>query len=558
MLQSLRVKNLAIVEDVNVSFGSGLNVMTGETGAGKSIIVGALGLVLGERADKSLIRASEEKCTVEAVFEIGDSVSINAALENLGIEPCEDGHLLIRRIMLGSGSGRNFINDCPATLQALKTIGDLLLDMHGPHDHQSLLDRDFQLDLLDSFGHLLELKGKYEAEFRRMLDCEAQLRTLDGDDHEIAQQIDMLKFQISEIKSAGIEGMDEEEMMREHSIVGNAQRILEIADGLVSALTDGNDSAFDRLSGAQRLLTELKDIFPKADAWHSEAGSIAVQIQELSNDINSAVQNIEGDPGRLQWLEDRISLIRKLKRKYGATTDEIMTFLESAKKRLNELETRGERVATIVSELNGIREKIKTIGADLSKNRKKCARELEKAITWELKALGFESGVFNIDITMCEPRSSGLNEVNFGFAPNTGEPMRPLRLIASSGEISRVMLATKTVLASHDRIPVLVFDEIDANVGGEMGNAVGTKLAAVAEKHQVICITHLPQVAAHGTTHLVVNKNVRAGRTYTNIRVVSGEERISEIARMLGGKDLTSVTLKHAEEMLQNRWQKQI
>ena len=550
MLRTLRIKNLAIVENLRVEFNPGLNVITGETGAGKSIVTGALNLILGERADKSLIRAGEDACGVEAAFELADPGPINAILEELGVTPCDEGHLIVRRLIAPAGAGKNLVNDCPTTIQALARIGTLLVDMHGPHDHQSLLSRDFQLDLLDAFGHLAAARSSYEDAYRRLLDFDAQRRALDGDDRQVSQQIELLRYQVKEIEEAALADTSEEALQQEHTTVANAQRILALADGLRNALTEDESAAFSRMAFAQTALDELAELLPDAAAWRDEAKSIAVQVQELSAGIGSRAQNIEGDPERLQCLEDRLALVHKLKRKYGGSVPEILAFLDRARAQLLDMETRGARIAELEKQIAEARRQVAEIGGELGRKRRKAARSLGESITAELRDLGFPHGTFEIALQSVPPGPAGTDEIEFGFAPNVGEPMRPLRAIASSGEISRVMLATKSVLARHDRIPVLVFDEIDANVGGEMGNAIGDKLAAVAAAHQVLCVTHLPQVAVHGATHFVVTKEVSEGRTRTQIQPVEREARVEEVARMLGGRDLTSVTLKHAREML--------
>ena len=550
MLQTLRVKNLAIVENIRVDFADGLNVITGETGAGKSVFVGALNLILGERADKSLIRSGEERCGVEATFQLADSDEVDALLEALGLEPCEDGALLIRRIIAASGSGKIMVNDTPATAQALKRLGNLLVDMHGPHDHQSLLSPAFQLDLLDAYGHLWPTRATYETLYAAMRELEARRAELDSDDTDTAAQIDLLSYQVKEIEDAELENTSEEELEQEHATVANAQRIIELANGTNQALIEGEGNAFDAMAVVQQLLGELHGILPEGEEWQEEAQSIAVQIQELSSTMTSHVQDIDGDPGRLQWLDDRMTLLHKLKRKYGSTVDEILTFLQTAQQRLSDLEMRGERLAALDKELATARKALTKQGKVLSEERAKISGKLAKAVTKALQQLGFAHGAFEVHLAECAPEANGMDAIEFGFAPNAGEEMRPLRAIASSGEISRVMLATKAILAAHDRIPVLVFDEIDSNVGGEMGTAVGAKLATVAETHQVLCITHLPQVAVQGASHYVVSKSVEGGRTRTHIGQIADQERIEEVARMLGGRDLTSVTLKHAEEML--------
>jgi len=552
MIESLRVKNLAIVEDAAMTFGPGLNVITGETGAGKSILIGALGLLLGERADKTMVRSGEKGGSVEAVFHLSDPSGVDGLLEEMGLDPLAEGTLIIRRILPISGSGRVFINDSPSTVQALKKIGDLLVDLHGPHDHQSLLDPDFQLDLLDAFGRLKKERTGYGKAYREMIKLEASRRVLDGDDQAVARQIDLLRYQVREIAAAGVGEIDEEDLKREHSESANAQRILELADGVCGGLTGEEESAFSILASIRSALIELGRLLPDGDSWEDEAEGIAIGIQELSDQIATRIGRIEISPERAEELEDRISALQKLKRKYGGTTEEILRYFAEAEKELEDLETREERIAEVEEELAKQEKLVRTAGKKLGQARRKAAGKLEKAITAALNDLGFPHGVFNVAVRDCPPRSSGMDEVEFDFAPNAGEASRPLRAIASSGEISRVMLASKAILAEHDRIPVLVFDEIDANLGGEMGNAVGEKLKAVSCNHQVICITHLPQVAVFGESHLVVSKDVRAGRTLTGITAAEGESRVEEVARMLGGRDLTTVTLEHAREMLSN------
>ncbi len=551
MLTTLRVKNLAIVDNIRVDFKAGLNVITGETGAGKSILADALGLVLGDRADRSMIRAGEPQCGVEASFELEDVKTINELLEETGLEPCEGNTLIVRRIIAESGTGKNLVNDCPTTVQTLKRIGSLLVDMHGPHDHQSLLNPDFQLDILDAYGHLGKERKTYVSLYQKLAELQNRRLELDGDDQAVAQQIDMLTFQVEELEAAELENVDEEELISEHTQVANAGRILELADAVRNALIEDESSAFNALAFAQRTIPELADLIPEGADWREEIESASIRLQELSNTIASVVQRIDADQERLVWLEDRMALIQKLKRKYGNTVADMLAFLEQARTKLSDLETRGERIAVLDAEISYLNADVKKAGEALSTRRKQCAMELGKAITKHLHDLGFAHGQFSVTVSPAAGlRPSGIDDVDFGFAPNVGEPMRSLKAIASSGEISRVMLAVKAVLAKHDRIPVLVFDEIDSNVGGEMGNAIGAKLTAVASSHQVLCITHLPQVAIHGTSHLVVDKEVHEGRTRTSITTVKDDARVEEVARMLGGKDLTSVTLRHAREML--------
>ncbi len=551
MLQTLRVRNLALVEDITVEFKPGLNVITGETGAGKSVIIGALGLLLGERADKGLIRAGADQCLAEAVFQLSDAEAVDAILDEVGLPPCEAGQLLIRRTLLASGTGKNFINDSSTTTQVLKRLGEHLVDMHGPYDHQSLLNTDFQLDILDAFGHLWELRGQYEGTYSAYRAVQLQRKELEGtNEQEVAQQIELLSFHVKEIEAlAPVEGEDET-IAQEQVQVANAQRILELAGGIQAALMEGDAAAFNGLASAHRGLGELAGLIPAAGEWREQANSVMVQVKDLAETVERVVRNIEGDPGRLQWLEERMAAYHRLKRKYGGSVSAILAHLEQAKARLKDLENRGVRLAELDQAIAVARGKVDQAGAKLSKARQKAAATLAKTITGELKDLGFQHGMFDVELKPAEPATSGLDAIEFVFAPNAGEPAHPLRAIASSGEISRVMLAVKAVLADHDSIPVLVFDEIDANVGGAMGTAIGTKLEKVGKHHQVLCITHLPQVAVFGKTHFSVAKEVVGGRTRTAITCLTPAERVEEVARMLGGRDLTSVTLKHAKEML--------
>jgi DNA repair protein RecN (Recombination protein N) len=332
---------------------------------------------------------------------------------------------------------------------------------------------------------------------------------------------------------------------------GGPHRILELSGAVLNAPSEGEGAAFDHLAGAQKNLDELARLVPEAEEWREEARRLAAGVQDLGATVRNLAERVEADPARLTWLDQRLATYQRLRKKYGPTVPEMLEVLNQSRKRLHDLETRGEQLAALGAEIAQVRQVIDARGLALRAKRRTVAEKLADAVTRELKALGFEHGSFAVELHDAEPRLSGLDEVEFGFAPNVGEPLRALRAIASSGEISRVMLATKVVLAAHDRIPVMVFDEIDANVGGEMGHAVGRKLGEVARSHQVICITHLPQVAVFGSHHMAVTKTVRDGRTITVVRRLEGERRVGEVARMLGGKDSTSVAVRHAREMLE-------
>ncbi|MBU0714868.1 MAG: DNA repair protein RecN [Verrucomicrobia bacterium] len=551
MLQSLQIKNLALVDTLNVEFESGLNVITGETGAGKSMIVGALNLLLGERADKTLLRTGADQCVVEAVFQMARPDELHALLQASGIECGAEDRLIVKRAFTASGAGRQFVNNSPVTLQVLKRIGELLVDMHGPHDHQSLLSADFQLNVLDAFGRLEKELAAYRAEY----DCQqallARRQALTIGEADIARQVDLLAFQVRELEAAALREEEEAEIIREQNVLGNAQAILQWAEEIRQVLTEAEESAFNRLAAAQQALDKLAALVPSAAGWKSEARTLAEQIQDLSAGVGALARNIEGDPGRLQWLDDRLAVYQKLKRKYGASVADLLKLLDQTRERLRDLQTRDEQVRKLDAELNAGRQRLEALGQALRRKREPAAKQLVKAITAELQDLGFEKAAFAIAFSPGEPRADGMDTLDFTFAPNPGEPQRPLRAIASSGEMSRVMLAVKTVLAEHDRIPVLIFDEIDVNIGGKTARRVGEKLAEVARRRQVLCITHLPQVAVHGNVQFAVEKRVQNGRTVAHIIKLDSPSRIEEIARMLGGRDTTRVTLDHARELLE-------
>ncbi|MDD2455056.1 MAG: DNA repair protein RecN [Kiritimatiellae bacterium] len=546
----MAVKNLAIVEEVSVNFGPGLNIITGETGAGKSVLMGALDLVLGGRADKTAIREGASEAWVEACFNLPYAGAVDALLEQAGLPACEDGALLVRRSVAMSNSGRCLVNDTPSTVQTLRRLGNLLVDIHGPNDHQSLLDQNFQRDVLDAYGRCGTALKTYQELWRELKGFEEQLQTLTGDSSGIAAEIDRLQYIVDDINQAALTESDETDLVQQHAEAANAEQILSLGGDIAAALTDGDASVFDLLVNIQSQLAELARVLPAAAEWRNDLQGTTVQIQEIGGAINELLSRIENNPDNLRRLEERMAAVQRLKRKYGHTVQEILAAREKSEARLNDLATRTEQIERLDKEIAALKKHLSDKAAVLSSVRAKAAGKLARAITAELHDLGFMKSGFAVDLSSCEPTADGADVISFGFAPNPGEPMRALKAIASSGEIARVMLAVKTVLASHDSIPVLVFDEIDANIGGEIGRAVGQKMRRVAENRQVISITHLPQSAVYGRQHYVVTKDVVKGRTKMRISALDAAGRTDEIARMLGGKGLTSVIESHARELL--------
>ena len=551
MLDYLKVRNLAIVENAEVHFAPGLNIVTGETGSGKSVLIGALNLILGERADHGAIRTGTTELAVEAGFSIAEPLPIDTVLADAGLPPCEEGQLLVRRVVSANGTGRCWINDAPATLTTLRRLGENLIDMHGPYDHQSLLSPDFQLALLDAFGHTNRERAAYGERYRAWQDLRREREELEAEsDGNVEEEIDRLRFIVEEIDNAALTEEDGDSLVERHAQAANAEEILQLGNAIVNGLTDDDASVFDALAAIQQRLGELARILPEADAWHGEAEEAALRIQELSRTITDRLQRIEADPELLAQLEERLALVQKLKRKYGPSLEEIAACRDAKKARLDKLLSKGARLAALAGEIAAAEAAARKAGEALTAVRAKAAAKLAKAITAELRPLGFAQSLFKVEITPREPIASGLDNVVFSFAPNPGEPAMALRAIASSGEIARVMLAVKSVLAEQDSIPLLVFDEIDSNIGGEVGRAVGRKLRALARTHQIISITHLPQVAAYGETHFSVSKRIEGSRTRASITPLDDKTRAEEIARMLGGSDFTSVTLEHAREMI--------
>ena len=557
MLTTLRIKNLALVADLTLELLPGLNVITGETGAGKSILIGGLNLVLGERADRTLIRSGAEGCSVEAVFDVRKlKTPLASFLDENGIEPCEDGQLVLKRTFTNAGTNKQFVNGSPTTLQTLGTVGEWLVDIHGPHDHQSLLHAAKQLSILDAFGSLQPVREAFGELVRRRTALESEKSALIVDEKTYAQQLDLLRFQVREIKEAKLQPEEEVELEQDYQRASNAAKLLEFSQTALNLLSEDDNSLLSQASSLGRTLHELQRV-DAAAAPISELHAQALNgLSELQTELSRYTDRIELDPARLRELEDRLNLVHSLKRKYGATLGDVIAFGDEAARKLQSLEQRDEELNRINAALAKLDAEILRAGQELSAQRRKLVPQLSKAVVKELGALGFKQSHFDVAISTSaqttlgvQLSSTGLDTIEFQFAPNPGEPPRPLRAIASSGEMARVMLALKTVLAAVDEIPVLVFDEVDANVGGETANAVGEKMRQIARQRQVLCITHLAPVAAHAHAHYVVSKQVKAGRTTSEIELLEKSNRVSELARMLGGQ--SDAARKHAEALLE-------
>ncbi len=534
MLSLIKIRNLALVDELVWELGPGLIGVTGETGAGKSIIVGALKLVLGERADKSLIRSGEDACSVEAVFELSHPDAINDILADGGLSPCDDTQLIVRR-WIGQSTNRQFINDSPVTLTLLKRIGEHLVDLHGPHDHQSLLSTERQLAMLDAYANAETPLATYRETYRSWRVKSAELEDLRHAEFASEQELELLRYQLEEITAANLQPEEEQDLQDRWRRASNATRLLESAAAAAAALA-GEAGILERLAHVQRLVRDLEKIDPSVSDHTASLETALLDLQDLERNLVDYATQLDIDPAEADALEERVNLLESLKRKYGASLSDVLARRDAAAARLDTLDNRSGKLATLEQELTTCRATLDAAGKSLTTTRRKAAPKLAKEISNQLKELGFQQASFEAPLQpLTAPGAQGLESLEFQFGPNPGEPLLPLRQIASSGEISRVMLAVKSALAAQDATPLMVFDEIDANVGGEVACAVGRKMAALGTRHQVVAITHFPQVAATAAHHFVVEKEVSGGRTRSRLFPVSGEARIQELVRMLGG-----------------------
>ncbi|MBX7157099.1 MAG: DNA repair protein RecN [Verrucomicrobiae bacterium] len=551
MLQTLHIKNLALIESILWEVPIGFTALTGETGAGKSIVIDAISLVLGERADKTLIRSGTESATVEAVWDLATNPdllkTINHLLEKSGVEPCEEGVLTMKRSLLANGQNRQFINHSAVSLQLLKQIGDHLADMHGPHDHQSLLSNDTQRELLDAYGHLDSFTSSTQQTWQCWNNAVKTYEQLKQEIQTSDQEISLLTFQVEEIEKAHLQENEEEILAPQMDRIHNFQKLLQLTQQLQIILDENENSAINQLGQAERLLSQLITLDGETQNLQDYAHTAQSALQEWARELSSYQDRLDLDPQQAAEMESRYNLIQSLKRKYGGSLIEVLTRAREGRERLNRITKRDEILEKSQKEMKETEVTYRASAKKLSQARKKASEKLSQAITKQLQELGFKKALFTVTSTPTDhPASHGLDAIEFLFAPNMGEGEKPLRAIASSGEMARVMLAIKTSLAEQDQVPLLIFDEVDANVGGEIGTRVGQKLKALSAHHQIFCITHLPQVAALGNQHIAISKQTRQQRTVTELQVLNDKERIEELARMLGGSHASSRALAEA------------
>jgi DNA repair protein RecN (Recombination protein N) len=549
MLRELQITNLAIIDKLHVEFHGGLNILTGETGAGKSIIIDAVNLILGGRASADLIRSGAEEASVEGIFDLAGHPSSLSRLAELGID-C-DGELLVRRVVSRSGKNRVFIGGGLATTSVLSEVCRTLINIYGQHESQTLLKTEHHLRLLDGFAGSLQLRQVFSARFEEFQKAQAELAALEQGEREAARRLDLLSFQSEEIAQAKLYPGEEAELAEERLRLAHGEKLLVLSQQAFDDLYGGDQAL---LGGLRRTISGIAEAggIDRALAPVAEALEAAyAQLEDASLTLRDYAAGVEADPKRLEQLDDRLDLINRLQRKYGENVEEILAYAAGIDAELAALTGREQTKNALSAQIALLHEELAQLGAKLSKARREGAAALKKGMERELSELAMTHAVFETAFdTTPEPKACGFERAEFLFSPNPGEPPKPLAKIASGGELSRLMLALKQ-LHPESEVPTLIFDEVDSGIGGATSALVGVKLKRVAAAQQVLAITHLPQVAAFADLHLKVEKSVNLGRTATCVERLEGEERVAEVARMLSGARVTEKTLDHARELIQ-------
>src|SRR5262245_30941404 len=552
MLRELRIRNFAVIETVTVPFAPGLNVLTGETGAGKSIVIDALLLVRGGRAQIDVIRTDAETATVEAVFDVAGRREALAVLAEAGLTP-EDGRVVVRRELARSGRHRAFVNDGAVTVGLLERLGDELVEIHGQHEHQRLLEPARQLDLLDRFAGAEPARERVGAAFAAWRAVTEDVASLQAAARDRAQREDLLRFQVSELHAARLRPGEEDELRQERRRLQHAERL---AKGLAEAaalLADDPEAAAARLARAARIFRDLGRLDPTFAAPAELLDGAVAQVEEAMLGLRGLRESIDGEPGRLETIDDRLDALTRLKRKYGDSEAVMLAHRDAAAAELERLARHEEALAEGERRVAAARAALEEAADVLGRARREAAARLAPAVQRELRALGMDRARFEVGLhTLAaeDVSARGRERVELRFSANPGEELRPFARIASGGELSRTMLALQVALARVERIPTMVFDEVDAGVGSGAAGAVADKLATVGAGRQVLCVTHLAQVAARAHHHLQLAKAVRAGRTRATVTPLGGAERVDEIARMLGGDPPSETARRHARELL--------
>ncbi len=548
MLTWLRIRDFALIDAVDLELGPGFNVLSGETGAGKSVLLGAVAMLLGERAETAMVRTGAARAEIAAGLRVPEGLrgEVAAILGESGLELSADGELLVRRT-IGAGGGRNFLDDRPVTLELLRRLGELLIDLHGPHEHQSLLRPSMQLLLLDNYANLAAGRAQAASAHRGLVAARERMAAL-ARELPSAGEAELLRAMLRDVEAAAPQPGEDEALSARHRLAAGSLDIVQGVARIVQALQEGEGAAADRLADVHRELAALAALgLPEADALARRCGECAEAIREVVASLERQVAGIELDDREFAALEERMRVLQTLKRRHGPRLEDVLAGAETARRRLADLENYDMVMAAQRREVAEAEAALHAVCATLGEARRRAATAFAEAVAGELRKLGFPRAAFVAQLAPAEPGPHGADRLEFLFSANPGEVPRPLRQVASSGEISRAMLALKTVLADADAVPILIFDEIDVNIGGETAGIVGGELRQLAARRQVLCITHLPQVAARAESHFKVDKEIVGDRTFTRIARLDAEGRAAELARMLGGGEAAR---RHAEALL--------
>src|SRR5438067_3696866 len=551
MLRELRLRNFAVVESVTVAFATGLNVLTGETGAGKSILVDAIVLVRGGRAQTDVIRADAETATVEALFALGGADAARSVLDEAGLAADDNGDIVVRRELARSGRHRAFVNDSPVTVGLLERLGDALVEVHGQHEHQRLLEPVRQLELLDRFADTEEAAARVAALYAKHRAAGEEAERTRAAARDRAQREDLVRFQVSELDAARLRVGEEDELRGELRRLQHAERFTTGLAEAAALLDDAPQSASEQLARALKLVQDLGRLDAMFAAPAEAIDAARIQVDEALATVRRLRDGVVAEPGRVDAIHERLDALARLRRKYGDGEEAMLRFRAEAAGELDRLERHDELIAEQERLLGGLRSELETAATALSERRRTAAGRLGAQVERTLRALGMDRAVFEVVLErLPEPGPRGADRVELRISTNPGEEPKALARVASGGELWRTMLALKSVLARADRVPVLVFDEVDAGIGGRVASVVAQTLSTAAAGRQVLCVTHLPPIAALADHHVQVTKSLRGGRTRVAVAALTGDGRVEEIARMLGGATTTAAALQHARDLL--------
>jgi len=551
MLRELHISNLAVIADARIELHHGLNCFTGTTGAGKSLVIGAVEVLLGLRSPSEMLRAGAEEGRVSGVFEIKDKELLKQVDLAVDAQISKDGgEILITRRLYASGRTSVSLNGNPITLAMLRQVAECLVDVHGQHDHQFLLKPSNQIQVLDRFAELDDLRNEFRSVYQNLQDAKKRLEDLTAGKTLRQQQLELYRFQAQEIDAAELMPAEFEELRSRASILQNLEKLKKDVGSVHAALYEADSSVVERIKMMAGVIAEMAELDQHLKPVSETLRDATLMLEDASFDLSRYLNRLDLDPSELGEVNDRLTLLNRILNKYGDTIEQVLQFREQIGTQIADLEKQSDDLSSLRDEISPLEKELRKVGDQLTKQRRHSADKVAPLIEKQLSELGMEKAKFSIQLSQVPAGADGFDQVEFIVQTNPGLPAQPLRKIASGGELSRIMLALKGILAQGDRVSVLVFDEIDANVGGRLGSIIGSKLRSLADHHQVLCITHLPQIAAYADRHLTVRKESTGKQTNTTVRAISGQERTEELAEMIGGQRITNTTRAQAQELL--------